>query len=159
MAHQEHEAKSVKDLDGARDLRAAGSVTGATSPILPRQQLKYQPIAIEQTSQVQSVPMRVGPAMRCPTRHPRWAIARRRRFKSPMRMSSSLVNASPMWRAGSRGRRPLERHHSLDAFRAREGGVTRHHQKNVDESRIGLPVFCSPSSARRDIGEKMCLAR
>ncbi len=38
MAHQEHEAKSVKDLDGARDLRAAGSVTGATSPILPRQQ-------------------------------------------------------------------------------------------------------------------------
>ncbi len=120
--------------------------------------MKFTPIAIEQTSQVQSV-YESGRCDAMSHETPSLAIARSR-FKSPdahVILPEVIAKSyeAPLVREGDDRWNDIIRWTHFALVTAEELGIT---QKNVEEKLKSGDPWCAPSSARRDIGEKMGLA-
>ena len=161
MAHKELGAKSVKDLDGAAICVLAGSVTERyIADYFRANNMKFTPIAIEQTSQVQSV-YESGRCDAMSHETPSLAIARSR-FKNPdahVILPEVIAKSyeAPLVREGDDRWNDIIRWTHFALVTAEELGIT---QKNVEEKlKSGDPVVRTFLGVDGDIGEKMGLAK
>ncbi|MGO4741371.1 amino acid ABC transporter substrate-binding protein [Bosea sp. 2KB_26] len=161
MAHKQLGAKSVKDLDGAAICVLAGSVSERyIADYFRANKMKFKPIAIEQTAQVQSV-YESGRCDAMSHETPALAIARSR-FKDPdahVILPEVIAKSyeAPLVREGDERWNDIIRWTHFALVTAEELGIT---QKNVEEKlKSDDPAVRTFLGVEGDIGEKMGLAK